>query len=271
LRSQLRFDHRYPTDFSFWSEAKKTIIPLEKEIEETTNTLGSVLILKLNPPSASSDNLQALPDGQQEFATSFDVGQLMNSQELKSDLIDIDVEKFIQSIIMEEEFLTKNPQSQEIVRYGLNDFFEHTSKGATKTILSTLLRLFGPKNNLGENIYRMYQHKFFFGFIRKEEAQEILEDRPGAFLIRYANSPSLLHKGCFVLNVNKGNEEKDIIENYVLQYLPNLGQFIFYHHNYPSIQVFVEMFPQILRIPMENKQLPIFSESSSTETSPIQT
>jgi hypothetical protein len=66
----------------------------------------------------------------------------------------------------------------------------------------------------------------------------ILKSQPGGFLIRY--SQSLLHKGCYVLNVNKGKRDSDLIENYVIRYHPQFEKFIFYNRPYDTLRQFID-------------------------------
>lgn len=80
--------------------------------------------------------------------------------------------------------------------------------------------------------------RYFFGFLTFDEAKMILKGQAGGFLIRY--SQSLLHKGCFVLNVNKGRKESDLIENYVIRYHPQFEKFIFYNRPYDTLRQFIE-------------------------------
>jgi len=83
----------------------------------------------------------------------------------------------------------------------------------------------------------VYKEKYFHGFARHSDAVELLKGRPGYFLVRY--SESQLREGYFAFNVNKGNRYRDVIENYSLPHLGDVGCFVFRDRQYKTLENFV--------------------------------
>eukprot|EP00027_Filamoeba_sp_ATCC50430_P011528 CAMPEP_0168541612 /NCGR_PEP_ID=MMETSP0413-20121227/912_1 /TAXON_ID=136452 /ORGANISM="Filamoeba nolandi, Strain NC-AS-23-1" /LENGTH=428 /DNA_ID=CAMNT_0008571443 /DNA_START=472 /DNA_END=1755 /DNA_ORIENTATION=+ len=147
------------------------------------------------------------------------------------------LDDFISDI--EESFDSQSPEAEpQLIHIGLNDFFGNVCKSGRVKLSDLLLflRFYGPIETFKNRVYQVYKEKFFHGFISLEESETLLRGGVGSFLVRY--SQSLLEKGCFVLNVNKGSKKKDMIESYIIRYDINTESFIFYNKTYKSLREF---------------------------------
>jgi len=136
---------------------------------------------------------------------------------------------------------------------GVRDYFKQirTATGVNYRQLEHFLRLYGPIEGIQHRVANVYKQGYFHGFISFEEASNKLKGQVGSYLIRY--SQSLLDKGCFVLNVNRGQKKgfkntAEMIENYVVLWHAPQEYFSFYKSTYDSLQSFVEdsMYAKIL-------------------------
>jgi len=105
------------------------------------------------------------------------------------------------------------------------------------------LKFFGPPQNCLMNVLAVYSQPFFHGFARHNEACELLKGKPGHFLFRY--SESQLKDGFFAFNVNKGNETRDLIENYSIRYQAECECFVFRNQKFRTLKEFVDDYAKI--------------------------
>eukprot|EP01114_Cavostelium_apophysatum_P019125 TRINITY_DN6070_c0_g1_i2.p1 TRINITY_DN6070_c0_g1~~TRINITY_DN6070_c0_g1_i2.p1 ORF type:complete len:1115 (+),score=353.00 TRINITY_DN6070_c0_g1_i2:112-3456(+) len=155
-----------------------------------------------------------------------------------------------------------------LVDFGVKDFFEHGKKKIVNlTTYVQFLKLFGPVDKYQEKVFNVYSERAFHGFITFDQAQEKLKGIAGGYLIRY--SQSLLNKGCFVLNVNKGQQGRDSIENYVIRYHPQWEKFVFYNKPYDSLHAFLAdpIYASTLTNPIENKAFSDALQQQQTQMS----
>jgi len=144
-------------------------------------------------------------------------------------------------------------EDRKIAEGGVKDYFRNTTKNNRVTYqhLEHFLRLYGPIEGMQHRVASTYKQSYFHGFISYEEAANSLKGQVGSYLVRY--SQSLLDKGCFVLNVNRGQKKgskntAELIENYVVLWHAQQEYFSFYKKTYNSLQSFVEdpMYAKIL-------------------------
>jgi len=171
------------------------------------------------------------------------------------------LEEFLPLLLKSFPDVAMSNEEKKKVECGVRDYFGHTAvntsnssrKASTVTyqLLEQFLKLFGPIEGFQQRVANVYKQPYFHGFISYEEAAGQLKNRVGSFLVRY--SQSLLDKGCFVLNVNRGEKKgstnaAELIENYVVLWHPQQEYFSFYKKTYDSVQTFVEdpMYAKIL-------------------------
>eukprot|EP01118_Nematostelium_gracile_P011439 TRINITY_DN4055_c0_g1_i1.p1 TRINITY_DN4055_c0_g1~~TRINITY_DN4055_c0_g1_i1.p1 ORF type:complete len:254 (+),score=50.32 TRINITY_DN4055_c0_g1_i1:382-1143(+) len=130
-----------------------------------------------------------------------------------------------------------------IISVGIMHFFDNITKTKSQGGYISLddfklfLKFFGPTHLSLSKVFYVYREPYFHGFLRHSEAVELLKGRPGAFLVRF--SESQLKDGFFAFNVNKGNNFKDVVENYSLKYRADLGAFYFRGRAYDTLRDFV--------------------------------
>jgi len=144
-------------------------------------------------------------------------------------------------------------EDKKIAEGGVRDYFVNISRNSDITYqhLEHFLRLYGPIEGMQQRVANIYKQPCFHGFISYEEAARLLKGHVGSYLVRY--SQSLLDKGCFVLNVNRGQKKgskstAELIENYVVLWHAQQEYFSFYKKTYDSLQSFVKdpMYAKIL-------------------------
>jgi len=270
-------DPKYPKEYLFWFD--KMQCPVEDWQEEKLKVeMCGKLSLKV-PSTSSKGETPKSPRTSSGELTKEPVRAVVEDRiETEDDrAMDWWLNKFSkESEIHIDQFLdafkntTPIKDNSQLIEMGVRDFFQNVCKKNLVTVanLSMFLKLFGPIDRYPEKISAVYTEKSFHGFITFEESQDILKGQIGGYLVRY--SQSLLHKGCFVLNVNKGTPGKDIIENYVIRYNPQHEKFIFYNKPYESLKKFLAdpMYSNILRKPMETKKFTGHLPSLETTSRP---
>lgn len=277
-RIAMASDPKYPKEYLFFFDKMQCAVEDWQEVKLKVETCGK-LSLKVTSTNVKSETPKS-PKTSQEFMKDSSKPVVDDRIETEDDrAMDWWLNKFSkESEIHLDQFLdafkTTTPVAKEnaqLVEMGVRDFFQNVTKKNQVTVanLSMFLKLYGPIERYPEKITAAYTEKSFHGFITFEEAQDLLKGQVGAYLVRY--SQSLLHKGCFVLNVNKGSSGKDIIENYVIRYHPQHEKFIFYNKPYESLRKFLvdPMYSNILRKPIESKKFLVGHPSETTSSKPL--
>mmetsp|Transcript_12477 Transcript_12477/g.17283 ORF Transcript_12477/g.17283 Transcript_12477/m.17283 type:complete len:649 (+) Transcript_12477:94-2040(+) len=252
-RDQIEKSNNYPKNFRFWFAKMSTIVePYQEDSIKAVDAVdGTCLILHPYDVSLQSVDNEIL-------------ALWLSKKDMKEPLVPlVDLIRTFFSVYRAQ---TSNINELSIINSGISHFFANITKNQHPGMVSLedfklFLKFFGPAHDCLNRVLAVYREPYFHGFARHNDSLELLKGRPGYFLVRY--SESQLKDGFFAFNVNKGNGYRDVVENYSIRYVADLGCFMFRNKQYKVLRDFVDdpEYSQILKVGLEKTTIETIKES----------
>lgn len=251
-RSEILRSDNYPPDFLFWHHKFQAFVQKYQEEETKAEDSADDTCLVIEPHDSS------LKDVDKQILS------LWTTQS-NSTIPLVPMNDVIRMLFSVYKASTDDPNDFTIIQGGIHHFFANLTKSKGYMIslddLKLFLKFYGPAQECLNKVLSVYRENFFHGFARHSDAVALLRRKPGGFLFRY--SESQLKDGFFAFNVNKGNKSEDVVENYSIQYNPELKRFVFRNKIYETLSDFVKdpEYSHILKQPIPKETSETIKES----------